>query len=64
MARQPESPEPPLIQFQNELKAVFHRWWVESDLDDLEMARAALTVAEEFSKSDIAFESDIDFDDE
>lgn len=56
--------EPPLVQFQNEIQAVFNRWWEESDLDDIEMARAALSVAEKFSQSNMDFESEIDLDDE
>lgn len=54
----------PLEQFKNEIKAVFIRWWEESDLDENDMALAIVEVTEEWCETQIEFESDIDLDDE
>ena len=43
-------------QFENELSAVFVRWWEESDLDELEMARIAVIVVDRFCSVDIEYE--------
>ena len=54
----------PLEQFKNEIKAVFIRWWEESDLDENDMALAIVEVTEEWCETQIEFESDIDLDDD
>ena len=46
----------PEKQFENELSAVFVRWWEESDLDELEMARIAVKVVDRFCNVDIEYE--------
>ena len=43
-------------QFENELSSVFVRWWEESDLDELEMARIAVKVVDRFCSIDIEYE--------
>lgn len=43
-------------QFENELSSVFVRWWEESDLDELEMARIAVKVVDRFCNVDIEYE--------
>jgi len=43
-------------QFENELSAVFVRWWEESDLEDLDMARIAVKVVDRFCDIDIEYE--------
>jgi len=47
----------PLKQFENELSAVFVRWWEESDIDDLDMARVAVKVIDRFCSIDIEYDS-------
>lgn len=44
-------------QFENELSAVFVRWWEESDIEELDMARIAVKVVDRFCDIDIEFES-------
>ena len=46
----------PLKQFENELSAVFVRWWEESDIDDLDMARIAVKVVDRFCDIDIEYD--------
>ena len=53
----------PQKQFENELSAVFVRWWEESDIDELEMAEIAMLVVERFCTTDIEFEADFDLED-
>ena len=50
--------------FEDELSAVFIRWWEESDLEEDEMAKIALTVVERFCDTTVEFESDIELDDD
>ena len=47
----------PFKQFENELSAVFVRWWEESDIDDLDMARIAVKVVDRFCSIDIEYDS-------
>lgn len=54
----------PLDQFKNEIKAVFIRWWEESDLDENDMALAIVEVTEEWCDTSVEFESEIDLDDD
>lgn len=56
----PKEETPPLEQFKIEIKAVFHRWWEESDLDEKDMALGIVEVTEEFCDASIDFESEID----
>jgi len=49
-------------QFENELSAVFVRWWEESDLDEAEMAEVAMLVVDRFCDTDVEFEMDFDLD--
>ena len=53
----------PNKQFENELSAVFVRWWEESDIDEFEMGQIALRVVERFCETEIEFEMDFDLDD-
>ena len=46
----------PKKQFENELSAVFVRWWEESDLDEMDMARIAVKVVDRFCSVDIEYE--------
>ena len=50
----------PFKQFENELSAVFGRWWEESDIDDLDMARIAVKVVDRFCSIDIEYDSSND----
>ena len=50
----------PFKQFENELSAVFVRWWEESDIDDLDMARIAVKVVDRFCNIDIEYDSSND----
>jgi hypothetical protein len=56
----------PLKQFENELSAVFVRWWEESDIEDLDMARIAVKVVDRFCSIDIEYEplgeEDLDYE--
>lgn len=52
----------PEKQFENELSAVFVRWWEESDIDEVEMGEIALRVVERFCDTEIEFEMDFDLD--
>ena len=56
----------PNKQFENELSAVFVRWWEESDIDEFEMGQIALTVVDRFCEveieNDVEFEMDFDLD--
>lgn len=54
----------PQKQFENELSALFVRWWEESDLDEEDMAQAAVKVIERFCSTSVEFEADFDLDDE
>ena len=60
----PEDSEAPIEKFKNEVRALFLRWWHESDLDDLEMSRAVVEVTQEVCDSTIEFDSDIDLGDD
>lgn len=62
--RCPMPDETPVEKFKNELKAVFTRWYEESDLDDVEMGDAAIEVVEQFCDVTIGFDSDIDLEDD
>ena len=57
----------PNKQFENELSAVFVRWWEESDIDEFEMGQIALGVVDRFCEveieNDVEFEMDFDLDD-
>jgi hypothetical protein len=53
----------PQKQFENELSAVFVRWWEESDIDEVEMAEIAMVVIDRFCDTDVEFEMDFDLDD-
>lgn len=52
----------PIKQFENELSAVFVRWWEESDIDEHDMAETAMLVIDRFCSTDIEFEADFDLD--
>jgi len=56
----------PQKQFENEVSALFMRWWEESDLDEEDMAQAAITVIERFCDTSVEFEADfeIEFEEE
>ena len=58
----PEQPDkPPILKFSDELLSVFSRWFEESDLDEMEMAEAAVAVINSFC-GDGAIEFDADPD--
>jgi len=44
------------------LSSLFVRWWEESDLDEEEMALAAVNVVERFCDTSVEFEADFDVD--
>ena len=46
-------PQAPAKQFQVEIKAVFNRWWEESDMDAEDLSKAALTAIEEWLDEEI-----------
>lgn len=50
--------------FEDELSAVFVRWWEESDMDENEMAQIALTVIERFCDTTVEFEADFELEDD
>lgn len=50
--------------FENELSAVFVRWYEESDLDDITMAQVAIGVIERFCGTEVEFEQDFDLEDD
>jgi hypothetical protein len=50
--------------FEDELSAVFVRWWEESDLDENEMAQIALVVVERFCDTTVEFEADFELEDD
>ena len=50
----------PEEQFENEMSAVFVRWWEESDLDELQMSQIAIEVIERFCDTTVEFEADFD----
>lgn len=52
----------PQKQFENEVSALFTRWWEESDLDEEEMAQAAIAVIERFCDTSVEFEADFEID--
>ncbi len=52
----------PIEQFENEVSALFVRWWEESDLDEDEMSLAAVNVIERFCDTSVEFEADFDVD--
>jgi hypothetical protein len=52
----------PQMQFENEVSALFTRWWEESDLDEDEMAHAAINVIERFCDTTVEFEADFEID--
>ena len=55
----------PLQKFSTELLGVFIRWEEESDLDELDMAEAAVEVINRFLNSEtLIFEPDFELDDE
>lgn len=51
----------PEEQFENEMSAVFVRWWEESDLDELQMSQIAIEVIERFCDTTVEFEPDFEF---
>lgn len=56
-----ESDTEAVLKFEHELRNVFNRWYHESDLDDMDLARGAIRVIQAFCGSDtVHFESDID----
>ena len=55
---------PPLLKFQDELLAVFMRWFEESDLDEYAMEQAALAAIDQFCGKTLDFDPDPDFFDE
>jgi hypothetical protein len=54
----------PASMFEDELSAVFVRWWEESDLDENEMAQIALVVVERFCDTTVEFEADFELEDD
>ena len=60
----PPDDEAPVEKFKREIKAVFLRWWEESDLDEVDMGSAMLEVTREFCAKSIDFKSDINLDDD
>lgn len=50
------------MQFENEVSALFTRWWEESDLDEEEMAQAAINVIERFCDTSVEFEADFEIE--
>lgn len=52
----------PQMQFENEVSALFTRWWEESDLDEEEMAQAAINVIERFCDTSVEFEADFEIE--
>jgi len=44
--------------FKREISAVFVRWWEESDLDEVEMAEAAMDVIDKFAESSVEFDAE------
>ena len=50
--------------FENELSAVFVRWYEESDLDELEMSDVAIGVIERFCDTVVEFEPDFELGDD
>jgi hypothetical protein len=52
----------PIEQFENEVSALFVRWWEESDLEEDEMAYAAISVIERFCDTSVEFEADFEIE--
>ena len=50
----------PEEQFENEMSAVFVRWWEESDLDELQMSQIAIEVIGRFCDTTVDFKADFD----
>jgi hypothetical protein len=46
-------PQAPAKQFQVEIKAVFNRWWAESDMDAEDLAKASLDAIDEWLDEEI-----------
>jgi len=46
-------PQAPAQQFQVEIKAVFNRWWEESDMDAEDLAKAALSAIDDWLDEEI-----------
>ena len=46
-------PQAPAQQFQVEIKAVFNRWWEESDMDAEDLAKAALKAIDDWLDEEI-----------
>lgn len=46
-------PQAPAQQFQVEIKAVFNRWWEESDMDAEDLSKAALTAIDDWLEEPI-----------
>ena len=46
-------PQAPAKQFQVEIKAVFNRWWEESDMDAEDLAKAALSAIDDWLDEEI-----------
>ena len=46
-------PQAPAKQFQVEIKAVFNRWWEESDMDAEDLAKAALGAIDDWLGEEI-----------
>jgi hypothetical protein len=62
--KKPKKEASPQKQFENELSGVFLRWWEESDLDEQDMAQAAIAVIERFCDTAVEFECDFDLEDD
>ena len=54
----------PEKQFENELSAVFVRWYEEADMDDITMAQVAVDVVERFCDATVEFEADFELEDD
>ena len=63
MSGEPELTESE-TQCTNEIKALFHRWAEEGDLDDQDIVQCAVRAANEYYEDDVIdFDSEIDLDD-
>lgn len=62
--KKPKKEASPQKQFETELSGVFLRWWEESDLDEEDMAQAAVKVIERFCDTTVEFEADFDLDED
>lgn len=46
-------PQAPAKQFQVEIKAVFNRWWEESDMDAEDLSKSAITAIDDWLDEEI-----------